>query len=342
LEPQWSKAAADLYAKSFSDEWVAERLRVEDGIEVTADAIRGELERIGARRRPAPAVLPYAHDGLAPKLTEARRRRIDRECEVRRREGDSDNEVYDWRCDQLDRFRPAEHLCFNDDPLFNSREMVEAMIRRLKKFHAAVGRPLAGEAFEDVLAAAWRDVGHNVYLSPRNHEGPDVHISLQNQWVAVSMKSEARRQPRPDLQITSLAPHHQELGSPADCVAAVRDAINHLSRYERMIYLRVTREWFPSGESIGLRYTLLDLPKNDIAARLQGITASDFEVDDFSSKNTYSVDVRGDNGERLFRVSVSRRPPRVAIVSLAFGYSDLVTSYWVQEPTSVERIDEAI
>jgi hypothetical protein len=251
---EWSAAAARLYAASFCDEWVADRLR-RDGYDVPREAVVQELRRRpGVRRRNHPAVVPFSYDGLSSVLTDERRARIDAECATRLIEEDSDNDVYDWKLDQLARFSPVEHLCFNNDPLFNSEEMVEAMIRRLKKYQVAVGRPVAGEAFEDILANAWRDVGHNVYMPPRNHDGPDVHIALQNQWVAVSMKSEAREQPRRDLQITSLSPHHQDLRRPGDCVSAVRDALDHLSRYRRMIYLRVTGEAFPNdaGDRLAL------------------------------------------------------------------------------------------
>lgn len=336
-KPEWSDRAAELYRASFSNAWVVSRLR-EEGFDVSEVAVPRELGQRGdlPRRRP-PAITPFSHEGLAPVLTPAREARIEAECRARLAEGDSDNDVYDWRLDQMLRFAPVEHLCFNNDPLFNSRPMVEAMTRRLKKYHAAVTRPVGGEAFEDVLANAWRDVGHVVWMAPRNHEGPDIHV-LQNQWVALSMKSEARDIPRADLHITSLAPHHQELRSPSDCVAAIGDALRHLSLYQRMIYLRVTGEPFPTLPQSGLRYTLLELPKADIVRRLGRLTEADFAANDFAVKNTFSVDVADSKGQRLFRVSISRQPPRVAIVSLAFGYSKLVTSYWLEEPMWIERL----
>lgn len=298
-------------------------------------------------RRP-PCVLPYQQPGKAAPLTTRRLAAIERECALRRKEGDDEQEIADWRADQLARHPLIEHLCYTNEAIFNSEAFVAAFSRRLRKWHRTVGRPVAGEGFEDVLAASWADLGLNVLLAPRSYDGADTHVELENQWVAVSMKSEALATPsRRTIRISSLAKHNIDIQSPGDCVAAITHAIEHLYRYERMIYLRSTVEHFPSEpENEAHRYTLLEIPKKDIVAQLGKLHAGDFEsffADPLAARerNTFRLPVTDKSGKKLFSVTVSRRPPKVSIGAIDMNYCEPIASYWTEPIPGVSRLDRS-
>lgn len=350
-EPAWGRRAADFYRASYSDDYVVQELEHEGhnvSAEEVGDYLRGRRDIV--RRRPPP-VHPFNYPRLAPEMTTAVRHRIDELAEALAEAGDGEVELSDFYREQFARYSHVEHLCFSNEQLFNSELAVACFIRRLKKWHVAVGRPVGGEAFEDVLAGTWRDLGHTVFLTPRNYDGADAHVEVENQWVAVSMKSETReKQSRRSIHLTSLAPHDVDIETPHDCVLAVEHAIAHLDRYERMIYLRAEEDTFPSGWSApgclsaSQRYTLLELPKADIAARLRALNATDFgphfaNSDEAAARNSFSVRVDDEQGRRLFTVTVSRRPPRVAVTAIDFDYCDLIASYWTERVDKFHRLD---
>jgi hypothetical protein len=158
------------------------------------------------------------------------------------------------------------------------------------------------------------------------------------------MKSEARANPSArTIRLTSLAPHHLEIKSAGDCCLALADAVSHLIRYDRMIYLRSTDETFPSDpRRQAHRYMLLELPHDDIVGRLISVRPEQFAryFEDSSAaieRNTFAVPITNASGKRLFTVSVSRRPPRVTISAIEFDYCHLIASYWT-EPVQQSRI----
>ncbi|MBA3734954.1 MAG: hypothetical protein H0W90_07130 [Actinobacteria bacterium] len=336
--------AVHLYRASHSPDYVAEQLSLRS-FEVSADQITRYLEqRSDVLIRPAPEVKPYAHADIAPNLTDQRLQRIDQECDAKRSDGDSAEEIADWRTDELTRYSRTEHLCYRDEPLFNSRETVAALIRRIKKWHRSVGRPVAGEGFEDLLAGTWRDIGIKVLLAPRNYDGADAHVELQNQWVAMSIKTEARTNPsEKTIQLSSLAPHHRELNGPWDCVIATQEAVVHLARYERMIYLRSTEERFPEDpEVVAHRYSLLELPKTNMMKRMSCLRLEDFapyfeDEQEAARRNSFTVPVIDEHGHRLFNLTVTRRPQRVSITAIDIRYCDLISSIWTEPIDEAER-----
>jgi len=351
LAPPWLEFAVARYAISFSDELVAAEVASEFDLEVGAETVGAHLEqRCDVVRRARLPLIPFSHPGANAEMTTARELAVQAEAERRRGAGDSAEEVRDWLADEHARHAHVEHLCYSDEELFNSREAVAALIRRIKKWHRAVGRPVAGEGFEDLLSSTWTDLGIKVLLAPRNYDGADAHVEVQNQWVAMSMKSEARANPSArTIRLTSLAPHHLEIKSAGDCCLALSDAVNHLIRYDRMIYLRSTVEAFPSDpERQAHRYTLLELPHDDIIGRLMTVRPEQFfhYFEDSAAakeRNTFAAPVTNASGKRLFTVSVSRHPPRVTISAIEFDYCTLIASYWT-EPVQQSRIstDEAL
>jgi hypothetical protein len=130
----------------------------------------------------------------------------------------------------------------------------------------------------------------------------------------MSMKSEARAKPsQRTIHLASLAPHNVELNSPEDCRCAIWQAVAHLGRYERLIYLRGSDDHFPAGDQRAQRYTLFELPKREISGRLYDVREDDFapffeDADEARTRNSFSVPVFGDDGRKLFSVTVSRRP----------------------------------
>jgi hypothetical protein len=347
-EPLWAEFAVARYAVSFSDDLVATEIASSFGLDVSAETVSTYLEqRRDVVRRARLPLLPFRHPDASAETNAAREMALRAEAERRRGAGDSPDEVRDWIADERARYAHIEHFCYSDDELFNSAEAVAALIRRIKKWHRAVGRPVAGEGFEDLLASTWNDLGLKVLLAPRNYDGADAHVEVQNQWVAMSMKSEARANPSArTIRLTSLAPHHLEIKSAGDCCLALADAVNHLIRYDRMIYLRSTKETFPSDpERAAHRYTLLELPHDDIIGRLLSVAPQRFahyfeDADAAAERNTFAVPISDPNGKRLFTVSVSRRPPRVTISVIEFNYCALIASYWT-EPVQQSRISTA-
>jgi hypothetical protein len=284
-------------------------------------------------------------------LTEERRRRLAAEAASREREGEDEDAIYDWLEDELARYSRAEHILYHDDPLFVASDVVAATIRRLKKWHRSVGRSVGGEGFEDLLASVWRDVGIDVVLAPRNYDGGDAHLNVvANLWVAMSLKSEgAAAASKRTIHLSSVSPHRENLDSPEACRRAVGDALKHLGRYDRMIYLRASEDCFPGGDDRAQPYTLLELPRRDIIRRLLDLTAADLaplfaDREAAQARNSFTVPVHDARGRKRFSVTVSRRPPRVSITSIDFGYCELIASYWTEPVPEVARLsrDEAV
>jgi hypothetical protein len=351
LDIAWGNLAADLYRATYSTPYVLEELKNRRGVELPDGTVEEYLRRRRdvALRRPPP-LPPYSHPDVYPRFTKTIHQRLLEMRRFKEETGESAAEAEDWLRDQLDRYRRVDHFHYTEDELFTTPEATAAFIRRVKKWHRAVGRPVSGEGFEDVLAGTWSDMGLGVFLSPRNYDGPDAHLEVRNQWVALSMKSEGRQKmSQRTIQISSLAPHDVEIENGEDCFLAVAHAIAHLDRYERMIYLRASEENFPE-EPVGLaqRYTLLELPHDDIVARMRALSGADFthffaDAESARERNTFTIPVNDDDGRRLFSVTVSRRPPRVSITSIDFDYCELISSYWtevIDEHPRIPRIHE--
>lgn len=342
--PEWGDDAALRYRETYSARVVREELKERLGARISVERLRRYLEDRGdVAMRKESTRLPFTHDGISPSMTAERWQRLEAEVARREGEGEIDEEIADFVEDELARYSRVEHLCYTNEELFNGRDAVAAIIRRLKKWHRTVGRPVAGEAFEDLLAGAWADLGIKVLLAPRNYDGADAHV-LQNSWVAMSMKSEARAKPsQRTIQLASLAPHNVELNSPEDCRRAIWQAVAHLGRYERLIYLRGSDDHFPGGDQRAQRYTLFELPKREISGRLYDVREDDFapffeDADEARTRNSFSVPVFGDDGRKLFSVTLSRRPPRVAITSIDLADCGLIASYWTEPLNPLERI----
>jgi hypothetical protein len=350
VEPDWGDFARARYDVTYSDELISaevgERFNIAVSPRQVGDYLR-QHPRVVRRRRLD--TLPFSHGDVSSELTNDRHERLFSEAAKRLDEGESDGAVDDWIEDELARYGHAEHICYSDEELFNSEEMVTAIIRRLKKWHRAVGRPVAGEGFEDLLAGAWSDSGVEVVLAPRNYDGADAHVALvPNQWVAMSMKSEGARQASArTIHLSSIAPHRVELASAAACRDAIGEAVTHLRRYDRMIYLRSEESIFPSDGLPAHRYTLLELPKRDIFQRLLHLPRNAFahlfvDHEEAAERNTFTVPICDERGRKLFNVTVSRRPPRVSVTAIEFDYCRLISSYWTEPVAAVERISRAV
>jgi hypothetical protein len=166
----WGNLAADLYRATYSMRYVLEELKNRLGAELPDGAVEEYLRRRRdvALRRPPP--LPaYSHPDVYPRFTKTIHQRMRR---FKEETGESVTEAEDWLRDQLDRYRRVDHFHYTEDELFTTPEATAAFIRRVKKWHRAVGRPISGEGFEDVLAGMWSDMGLGVFLSPRNYDGP--------------------------------------------------------------------------------------------------------------------------------------------------------------------------
>jgi hypothetical protein len=350
VEPEWGEYARVRYEVTYSDQLISEEIEQEFDVAVSASQV-GEYLRSQSRvvRRRRPTVVPYCHNDVNSELTNDRHERLFSEAAQRLDEGETIGAVDDWIEDELARYGHAEHICYSDEELFNSEEMVTAIIRRLKKWHRAVGRPVGGEGFEDLLAGSWSDSGVEVVLAPRNYDGADAHVAVvPSQWVAMSMKSEGARQASArTIHLSSIAPHRVELDSPTACRRAVGDALTHLARYDRMIYLRSAEGAFPSDGLAAHRYTLLELPKRDIFARLLDLPIAAFEPlfadrEEAAGRNAFTVPVCDNRGRKLFNVTVSRRPPRVSLTAIEFDYCSLIASYWTEPVAAVERLSREV
>ena len=349
-KPAWGAFAVSRYAEAYSDALISREIGERFLVEVSEKQIAEYLRAAGVPRRKRPRILPFSYADVSAELTKNRRGRLLTESAMRELQGESTDAIYDCLEDELARYSHVEHLCYDDDPVFAAKDVVASTIRRLKKWHRSVGRPVGGEGFEDLLAGAWRDVGINVVLAPRNYDGADAHLNTtENLWVAMSLKSEGGRgASKRTINLTSVAPHHEELSSPRACRRAIGEAMTHLGRYDRMIYLRASEETFPSSETPAQRYTLLELPRRDIIRRLLQVKSSEFapmfrDPHLAQARNSFTVPVHDRRGRKLFNVTVSRRPPRVSIASIDFSYCDLIASYWTEPVSQVERLsrDEA-
>jgi hypothetical protein len=344
-EPPWGVFAVARYAETYSDELISQEIGERFLVDVSEKQVAEYLRGASVPRRKRPRGLPFSHADVSDELTVSRRERLLAESAMRDLHGETAEAISDWLEDELARYSHAEHLCYAVDPVFTDKDVVASMIRRLKKWHRGVGRPVGGEGFEDLLAGAWRDVGIDVVLAPRSYDGADTHLSVsENLWVAMSLKSEGSTSAsRRTIHLSSVAPHHEELESPQACRRAIAEAMTHLGRYDRMIYLRATEESFPGSERPAQRYTLLELPRRDIIRRLLQIKATDFaplflDPDAARARNSFTVPVRDSRGRKLFSVTLSRRPPRISITSIEFSYCDLIASYWTEPVIQAERL----
>jgi hypothetical protein len=348
VEPVWGDYAARRYRETYSERVILREIARDFDQVVSRRDLNAYLNsRADVARRKEPPE-PYFHPLSDDELTPERERRLRSEFDARVRAGEDPAAIKDWIADELARYSATMHICYNDDPLFNSPEAVAAILRRLKKWHRTAGRPVAGEGFEDLLAGVWRDIGYDVQLAPRGYDGADAHVAdTPLAWLAISLKSEAATTASPrTIRVSSLAPHHVEIDSPDACCRAIHHALAHLGRYDRMVYLRANEEHFPGGDDPAQRYTLLELPKWDIEAQLWRVSPDDFaplfaDAAAAAERNTFTIPVHDPRGKRVFNVTVSRRPPRVAISAIEFTYCDLISSFWTKPIDAVPRLTRA-
>jgi hypothetical protein len=346
-KPSWGDYAVARYGDVHSDKLISTEIAERFAVNVSPRQVGNYLaSRKEVLRRREPEIIPFSHDGVSDEMTPARQQRLDEEIERRRADGEPPAAIDDWVGDEVARYTPVAHLCYSEEELFNSRRAVAAIIRRLKKWHRTVGRPVAGEGFEDLLAGAWTDLGYNVLLAPRGYDGADAHVELQNQWVAMSMKSEARAKPSSrTIRLTSIAPHDlDDIRDEIDCCDAVTQAWAHVSRYERLIYLLSEESHFP-GETNrrARRYTLFELPQHEIAQALAHLPHQEFahyfSDPNGGSRNTFSAKAHTELGRYVCNVTVSKRPPRVTLSGIDLGRCTLIASYWTQAVEGQRRLD---
>jgi hypothetical protein len=346
-KPSWGEFAVARYRDVHSDKLISAEIGERFAVDVSARQVGNYLaSRKDVVRRREPRIVPFSHKGVSEELTPARQQRLEEEIERRQVDGELPAAIDDWVRDEVARYAPVAHLCYSAEELFNGQQSVAAIIRRLKKWHRTVGRPVAGEGFEDLLAGAWTDLGYNVLLAPRGYDGADAHVELQNQWVAMSMKSEARAKPSSrTIRLTSIAPHDlHDIRDEIDCCDAVTQAWAHVSRYERLIYLLSEESHFPGEpDRPARRYTLFELPQHEIVEALAHLPHQEFAhyFADRSeqSRNTFSAKAHTEFGRYVCNVTISKRPPRVTISGIDFGRCTLITSYWTEPLEAQRRLD---
>lgn len=335
--PPWQEIAEQFRDFTLSDARIAEEITRMTGETITAAAVADHFEKLyGAAPTPRRWPSGFTYDGLLPTLDEARLARIGAERERRLADGESLPDVDEWHGDELARYGRVAHRCYRRDSLFTSREAVAAFARRLRRWQRVIGRPVAGEDAEHLVAEIWRELGHQVMLAPRNNPGADVHVR-RNRWVAISMKSEARSTPsQRAIEISSIASHPiKRFDDAGDVKLAMMHAAFHLRHYDRMIHLRSTTETFPDSDDEAHRYTFLEVPIDDIVDRLLSVQTMVFrhyfdDPGEAHARNSFHHDVVDERGRRLFRVTVSKRPPHVRISAITLEYCQPIASYWVE------------
>lgn len=353
-EENWVAQAVRLYDAYYSVREVALTLSRLYGVKVTQSRVDETLRQRGVLKREVRDCFRYedlrkpnsAHlDELVASIEEALR--------TARALGRTTAELDALLRQTIAQQGTVDHACYVRDELFNSREAVATYSAAIKEYHATNQEAIAGFGFESFLANAWEKMGIKVVMGPSNFEGADhlIEREQQNDWVAIaptaiSVKSENRTEAsKRTINIDSLARHDVRISTAADCVKAVKHAVDHLRKYQRMIYLKSTESTFPDDDDRPAhRYQLFEVRKNDMQKRLKDLTAADFRKclragESFKTSNAFNVPIYDEKGRKLFSVTVTREPPHVRIYSIALNYCSPITSYWT-EPLPDRRVDE--
>jgi len=243
--------------------------------------------------------------------------------------------------------KEIDYFYFAEDELFTSREVIEAIMFEIRDFHETNKEAIAGFAFETFMANVWERCGYEVSLPVSKNNGEDwqVRREEQNDWITISAKSQNRATgSKGKINIDSLARHSvNPIVLAEHCAEAVQAAVEHLAKYERIIYLRSVRgDYFPVKEAKPAhRYDFVEVPKEDMAERLtEQCTADDFlrlfKKSDFKNKSTFNVPIYQDSKE-VFSVSVYPKHIRIGGIDVE-SYCRVVSQYWT-EPLPARRAD---
>jgi hypothetical protein len=352
---EWAEQAVRFYEAYYSLREVAQKLSHLRRMEISARQVRDVLVDRGVVIRRADTY--FRHDDLRS-IDDGQLDGVITTIETARaaahKAGKSTVELDTILKQTLAQRAEVDHACYSHDPLFNGRSEVAKYITGIKEYHATNQEAIAGFGFESFLANAWEEMGIKVVMGPSNFEGADHFIERdqQNDWVAISptaisAKSESRANATlRTVNIDSLARHDISIKTSGDCVRAVAHAVDHLRKYQRMIYLKSLATTFPDDPSKPAhRYLFLEVRKEDMQSRLREITARDFRKhlrsgQSFEKSNSFNVPVYDDSGRKLFSVTVTTRPPHVRIYSIDVNYCKLISSYWT-DPLPDRRVDDA-
>lgn len=269
-----------------------------------------------------------------------------------------DSDVVDKRIEQMFAERDEVDHFFHvgDDDLFTSRDVIKEMMLEIREFHRTNREPIQGTVFEWFMAKIWENQGWEVAMPDPTNPGRDLEVRLedQNDWILISAKSENRARARKGkIDIESLAPHYEDpIERAEDCQEAVRQAVEHLGRYQRMIYIRSIRgSSFPHNRTKPAhRYDLVEVPKEEMGnLMLQQATADAFlrafkrqaEFRD-KRKSGFNIPIERD-GDTMFSVTVKRGAPgknghvRIGSIDVA-RFCTVISQFWT-EPLPSRRSD---
>lgn len=342
VTPDWGEEAETMYRSGYSDSGVAdvltEQLQLEVSPRQVGDYLRG---RPNVVRRPASGIEPYYYHGLYPSMLSDEV--IETMCEAREMGGDHPDDINKFRQREYALRKRVDHTCYTDESLFNGEGIVRAQMSRFNEFHHLMGRSVGGENLEDHMAKVWEDSNIKVVLGPKNYAGADIMSEQEDGWMAMSIKSAHESNPsEQSVHISSLAPHNVEIETPEDCVEAIGQALEHLGRYERIIYLRNSDSHFPDeAERPAHRYDFLEVPHQKVVKELTSLIPDDFEqyFEDGELPNTFRVDIRDHKGNFRFSATVSRSPKKIQLGAIQLDYCDWVSSYWTEPIQEIERAD---
>jgi len=358
--PSWAAEAAELYREFPSARVVADLLGLR-GIKTSKASVLRVLHALGANVALPAEREPRKHPGLGALRIGFSDLEIAAEKARWRERGlsklDAENAVVWMQAARAE----IDYFYYTEDELFADREVIKRTMRGIQDWHQRYRTPISGKNFETFMANIWEDLGLHVEMPVDDHDGADHYVTLgdpedvENNWILISCKSQNRaKASQTTINIDSVARHHVKLIDRAEhCAEAVRQAVEHLGRYERMIYLRSTRsDHYPGRpESAAHRYIFLEVPKDDMAERMLAQLDEDaflaaFKKSEFRAKNTFNLPVtKGAN--KVFSVSVTRKQS-VPIRSIVMdGYCRQIASYWSPplptrgDQAKIDRIDKA-
>ena len=337
----WHSLAKKLYKSENSFQSVSEALRAQ-GFEVSKSTVRNYLDAQDDVLIHSPVAKHEVWKSIpvAGAETLAARKAM---VSAMKGEGASEDKVRMYLEREEARYQPVVFHTYNDDPIFNEPKFLDIAADCVRDWHYSTRNQIEGEGFEYFLARALSEAGYEVELARRGNPGEDIRVKVQNQWVAISQKSENRSDAKKDvISITSLAPHRETLDDPASCVKAVKAAVQHLKGYERMIYLKTGEVYFPEADigELGVAaqgYTMLEVPKEKLQKILAGLKEEDFHEQftknsDGSWKrkkaNTVHISITGDEDRTLFSLTLAKKEGRVRIYNIGTGWCDLVNRMW--------------
>jgi hypothetical protein len=253
--------------------------------------------------------------------------------------------------------QPVAMRLFTTDRPWADAQFVTSLRRSFINMHGGSRMKVGGLTFEGTLATSLEEAGYRVFMMDVGNPGADLQAALQSDQVleGISLKSATGKSEKNGkmVHLGSLAPHGLKK-APAtvdDMRAACDKALEHLARYEKILYLQAMNDVFPvylndeKELSDAWRYNITSLPHDYIERAFERLDAEDFRQAR-KAGGTVTIDVlqpplfaeQTQSSTPAVAFQVKMNKSHVGIAAVQPALSTTAISMWTTPPEGVASL----